>query len=352
MDPENPFVAQYAVKQFAVEDRTPSALILPTSVSAIRDVAVVYDDTSWMRFEKGGNSGSGSWEKVTEGDHPLGEVPFVPFDNKPDGDGIPVSAIAPLMPQQDALNTIRFNTLLAMQFSAYRQRVFTGYDPVMRDKDGQVIWKQNPDGSFLLDGQGQRQPSLSSPGRIGVDRALVFPGKDTKVFDLPESNLDNYIKVFDSFLTTLFATGQIPPQYLLNRMANLSGDALAAAESTLASLVSDLKRSCGEALEQVMRLANKARGEEYPDLASEVIWADAEARSFAQIVDAITKLVTQGFPREGAFEMLPGATPQKVTRWMEMAAEEAKDPYLDRLDSKDPADPVVIDVVPEPAQIG
>ncbi|WP_372672984.1 phage portal protein [Amycolatopsis kentuckyensis] len=335
MDPEDPFTPLYAVKTFTVQDVTTNALILPGGYSGTREVAVVYDSSTWVRFEKGGRTGWGVWTIVDSGTHPLGAVPFVPFDNKPDGDGVPFPAIVPLMPQQDALNTIRFNTLLAMQFSAYRQRVFTGYDPVLRDNAGNVIYQKNTDGSFVLDTNGQKKPALSSPGRVGVDRALVFPGKDTKVFDLPESNLQNYITVLGDFMTTLFATGQIPPQYLLNRLANLSGDALAAAESTLASLVDDLKRSCGESLEQVMRLANRARGENEPDLSSEVIWADAEARSFAQIVDAITKLIGQGFPREGAFEMLPGATPQKVSRWMDMVRAEEQDPYLQSLDAKD-----------------
>ena len=68
-----------------------------------------------------------------------------------------------------------------------------------------------------------------------------------------------------------------------------------------------------------MRMANRARGEsEDTDIASEVIWGDAEARSFAQIVDAITKLVSVEFPHEAAFELIPGATQQKVKRWMEM----------------------------------
>lgn len=338
MDPENPFEPLFAVKTFQVRDLPDSGLILPMGISAMRDVAVVYDRTEWVRFEKGGLL-AGSWGVKAAGIHGLG-VPFVPFDNKPDGNGTPFPSIEPLMPQQDALNTIRFNTLLAMQFSAFRQRIFTGYDPVMRDKDGQPIWRKNSDGTLMLDAQGQPQPAVSSPGRIGVDRALVFPGKDTKVFDLPESNLDNYISVLDDFMTLLFAVGQIPPQYLLSRMANLSGDALAGAESTLASLVDDMQRSAGESLEQVMRLANIARGEGAPDLASEVIWADAQARSFAQVVDAIGKLVASGFPREGAYEMLPGATPQKVQRWAEMARSEQVDPYLARLNAKDVTDAV------------
>ncbi len=338
MDPEDPFTAKWAVKTFVVDAAPASALILPSSLqSRATDVAFVYDDESWARFEKprsGDLSATftpGVWEFKDGGPHGLGEVPFVVFDNRQDADGKPQSGIAPLMPAQDAINTIRFLTLLAMQFSGYRQRVFTGYDPVVRDAQGQPIFKLDGDGNPELDHNGLPIPVVNAPGRVGVDRALVFPGDATKVFDMPESNLQNYITVLSEFLTQLFAVGQVPPQYLLSRMANLSGDALAGAESTLASLVSDLQQWVGESLEQVMRLASRARGDSDEDVASEVIWADAEARSFSQTIDAITKLVSTGFPTEAAFEMIPGATPQKVKRWLDLRESEALDPVTQAL---------------------
>lgn len=342
MDPEDPFTVKWTVKTFTIAAPPSSVLWVPPANDqrVPTEVAYVYDDESWARFEKPGLSGveggaaliAGNWELKDAGANPLGEAPFVPFDNRVDADGVPQSGIEPLMPAQDAINTIRFNTLLAMQFSAFRQRVFVGYDPVQRDGQNNIMHRMQADGTTpVLDGNGQKVPIINSPGRIGVDRALVFPGGDTKVFDLAESNLSNYSEVLGEFLTQLFAVGQIPPQYLLSRMANLSGDALAGAESTLASLVSDLQRWMGESLEQVMRLANRARGEQEADLASEVIWADAEARSFAQIIDAITKLISVNFPREAAFELIPGATPQKVKRWMDMSASEAMDPLMQQI---------------------
>jgi hypothetical protein len=45
-------------------------------------------------------------------------------------------------------------------------------------------------------------------------------------------------------------------------------------------------------------------------------------KSFAAIVDGISKLITSGFPREAAWEMLPGANQPKVQRWLEMADDE------------------------------
>lgn len=332
-DPEDPFTTLWAVKTFTIDDRAAAGLVLPSTVVSTRErhVAVVYDAATWARFEKGGRTYTGDWQLVDGGEHPLGEPPFVAFDYNQGAGGQPRPAIDALIPAQDAINTIRFQTLLAMQFSAYRQRVFTGYDPVLRDETGKIVYRTDGNGDPVLDANGQKIPVVASPGRVGVDRALVFPGESTKVFDMPESNLSNYVTVLGEFLSDLFARAQVPPQYLLNRMANLSGDALAGAESTLQSLVSDLQRWCGEALEHVMRLANRARGDTAPDLASEVLWSVAEARSFAQTVDGITKLVTIGFPREAAFEMVPGATPQKVRRWLsqvsaQQAAAAAADP--------------------------
>ena len=331
-DPEDPSRIEWSVKTFTLRKRPQSALWTPTPVMDSVEVGIVYDDGEFYRFTRA--NGSGRWEFERKGVNPLGESPFVPYSLNADEDGDLHPSIDPLMPQQDAINTIRFNTLLAMQFSAFRQRVFTGYDPVVKDAQGKPVWRKNADGSVMTDAQGQPIPVLASPGRIGVDRALVFPGKDTKVFDLPESNLSNYISVLGEFLSQFFATGQVPPQYLLTRMANLSGDALAGAESTLQALVKDLQTAAGESHEHVMRLANKARGETAQDLASEVIWGDAEARSFAQTVDAIVKLISTGFPRRSAFEMIPGATLTKVDDWMQQIAVEQTDPTLELLAQK------------------
>jgi hypothetical protein len=300
-NPDDPFEGLFAVKQIAQTDGVINAY--------------VYTDTEWVQFTQA--KGDKDWGLTLGGRHNLGGLPFVTFDFNVDADGVPHAPIDKLMQQQDAINTIRFNTLLAMQFSAFRQRVFTGFDPVARDAKGNVIVRKDANGAPVLDLNGQPMPILNTPGRIGVDRALVFPGELTKVFDLPESNLDNYIKVYDTFLNTFFATGQIPPQYALTKMANTSGDAMAGAESTFQSLIQDLQMAAGESIESVMRLANRARGDANADVASEVIWADPEIRSFAQIVDAAQKLIASGMAREDAWSMLPGATPPKVKAWVE-----------------------------------
>ena len=344
-DPENPFENMFAVKTVEMDDpdsAAGSSLWLPDSVSRGKiQLAYVYDHEEWVRFRKRGNGFTGGkWELVDQGKHGLGELPFVASDINVDADGVPHSALEPLMPQQDALNTIRFNTLLAMQFSAYRQRVFTGYDPVAKDSQGNVLFEKQPDGKLVIDNSGRPIPILNSPGRIGVDRALVFPGKDTEVFDMPESSLDNYVKVYQDFMTTFFAIAQTPPQYSLNRMANLSGDALEGADTTTKYLVKDLQSSAGEALETVCRLGNRARGAAGgDDYSSVIMWGDDAVRPFSQTIDAIVKLISTGFPRRAAFEMIPGATPPKVEGWMTQIK-------IERADENDVIDRAMRTLVP------
>ena len=329
--PEDPFTPAFAVKMWTETARPASALWVPSAVdvTGAKTIAVLYTDTTCHRFERSGHAGPGAWELVRETDHGLGDIPFVQFGHQVDADNVPRSPVDDLEALQDAINTIRFNTLLAMQFSAYRQRVVVGYDPVMRDAAGEVVYVRDEGGEVVIGPDGQPVPQLRQAGRASVDRMLVFPGADTKVFDLAESNLDRYISVYKAFLTDLFSKAQVPPQYALDRMANLSGDALSGAESTLTSLVAELKREVVSGMRKVLRLTDVARGQEPRNRT--IDWADTEPRSFAQTVDGVVKLVSAGFPRKAAFDMLPGATPAKLENWMQMQQDEAADAFGARM---------------------
>ncbi|WP_417556154.1 phage portal protein [Microbacterium sp.] len=314
---DDPFTADYAVK-IVERQKAPNALIVPNGSRDADYVAFVYDDTSFFRLTR---EGAGWVDGGKTGGHPMRAVPFVTFDYRSNANGEVFSPVDPLIPQQNAINTIRFNMLLAMQFSAYRQRVVTGFDPVLRDNTGQIVYQKDDKGAYILR-NGQKVPMLADFGRAAVDRMLVFNGDQTKVFDMPESNLSNYVEMLTEFLTQFFATSQVPPQYLLSRMANLSGDAISGAESTLTSLQGELKRYSNEGMVELFTLSARAAGMDEPHPDMEMLYADTEVKSFAAIVDGISKLITSGFPREAAWEMLPGANQPKVQRWLEMADDE------------------------------
>lgn len=337
---DDPFESEWAIKAFG-------ATGAKWNESNPVNTAIIYDEASFVRFERDGDE----WRIRNSGSNPLGRIPFVEFSPSVDAEGRHESMIKPLIPMQKSIDVVRFDLLLAAQFAAYRQRIVTGYDPVLRDPETQEpLWKKDAQGNILLDPNGNPMPQVGSPGRPGVDRMMVFPGADTKVFDLPESNLSNYVTVINNLVQHLAAVSQVPPQYLLGGLANLSGEALAAAESTLAALVADMQLSFGASFEQVMRLAGIAAGDE--DMPSEVIWGDGQARSFSQTVDGIQKLVSIGFPREAGLEMLPGATLEKVRRWMQMIEQEAENPYLDYLNVKESNAPGSGGDVPEESDEG
>jgi hypothetical protein len=79
----------------------------------------------------------------------------------------------------------------------------------------------------------------------------------------------------------------------------------------------------GEGWEDVMRLAFTAIGNPRAvDVGAEVIWRDFETRSEGERVDALTKMASLGVPRPVLWQRW-GASPQEITRWQAMAADEA-----------------------------
>lgn len=311
-DPADPFSSLWALKTWAEGQTT---------------VAVVWTDDEVARFETDRSSlvATTDWRRIGTQPNPLRAVPFITFVPEIDALGEGVSLVDALLPMQKAVDTMRFNLLLAAQFAAFRQRVVTGYDPVVRDNDGHPVVKRDADGEPILDADGLEQPIVRSPGKVGVDRALVFPGADTKIFDLQESNLSNYRVVLDHLVATFASVAQVPPQYLVGDFKNVSGDLMVATEATLRSLVMDLQTAFGESIKEVIRLAHRAAGGDESLLEDiEVDWADADPKSMAQIASAASQMIPSGAPLQMFLEQWPGATPQTVARWMELARQEAE----------------------------
>lgn len=317
-DPQDQYAAAWAIKRWQEDARSPLGTVYTVNV------ALVYTDHEVRRYEAHTardnytpeSTALNGYEQVDAFPNPLGRVPFVIFE--PDEGQ---SIVDPLRPMQHAIDTMRFNLLLAAQFAAYRQRVVVGYDPVLRDDEGNPIVKKDAEGNPILDEYGMGTPVTASPGQVGVDRLLVFPGADTKVFDVEESNLGNYVTALDMLLATFASTAQVPPQYLAGDFKNVNGDLMAATEATLLSYVADLQTEYGEAWEQVFQLATVARGAEALPLATEVVWSDASPKSLSIVASAMSQMVPNGAPPRMFLEMLPGATQQKVDRWMGLASD-------------------------------
>jgi hypothetical protein len=96
-------------------------------------------------------------------------------------------------------------------------------------------------------------------------------------------------------------------------MANLSGDALIAAETGLVKRCQEKQLWFGQACARVFQLIALAQdntGKARAIRSGEVLWADTESRNRAQLADSLVKLKSIGFP----FEFLAvqyGLTPRR-----------------------------------------
>lgn len=282
---------------FGVEDR------LENTKDGKRRVVRIYDDQA--RYTLVGKV-DGSGLKPDEGDwamnHGLGVCPIVRYVNTQDldGDGV-IGEVEPLFDVQDQLNMTTFNLLMAQQYAAFRQRWVTGMAPPVDDNG-------NP----------------MEPFRARVDGLFVAEDTDTKFGEFDATDLGGYLKSREASIRHAATISQVPPYHLLGEMVNLSAEALAAARDGLDRKTDERESLCGESHEQLLRLVGLASGDtvSWEDTAAQVVWRDTSARSLAQTVDALGKLVTMlGVPPQELWERVPGVTQTDVERWKKAASE-------------------------------
>lgn len=202
--------------------------------------------------------------------NPLGVVPVFELRNRPGLDGSVMAEHADVIAAQDRANHIALNTLIALEFGAFRQKWVSGIEIPRDPTTGQPI----------------------EPFDVAVNRILVASDPDTKFGDFNPTDVRPYIDLYESTVKYMAAVTRTPPQFLLGAMANLSAEALAAAEAGLVRKVQRRQRHYEQAFESAMRLAFAAAGDPRADATNaETVWASAEIKSDAQVADAAVKLV-------------------------------------------------------------
>jgi len=244
--------------------------------------------------------------------NPMHIVPMVELPNKPTLADEPISDVTGVIAMQDAVNLLWAQLFTASDYASFPQRIVLGAErpttPILNDK-GEVI--------------GQRPVDLA---KFAVDRVLWITGENSKIAEWQAANLKAYTDVIEIAVGHIAAQTRTPQHYLIGKMANLSGDALIAAETGLVKRVQEKELWFGQAIRQMFGLIALAQGNAAKAkaiTAGTVLWADAQSRSQAQLADALLKLRQVGFP----FEYLAakwGLTPSEIVDLIEMKKRETE----------------------------
>lgn len=241
--------------------------------------------------------------------HGASECPVTRFAASVDLEGRTVGVVEPMIVLQNRINQTMFDLLVAQTYASFTVRTATGMAPPMKMQPA-----TNEDGTII---PGEWEPVLGEDGRpqledvrISAKRLLIAEDPEARFGNLDGTPLSGLIESIDMSIKHLSAVSQTPPHHLLGQIANLSAEALQAAETSLARKVESFRKAFGESWERVLRLA--AELDENPtaaeDFHGEVLWRDMEARSLAATADALGKLHDMGLPIKALINRIPGIT--------------------------------------------
>lgn len=292
----------------------------------------------WPGKTNGGTGLARMWDSTTEyevlfqhlgdterlvveevGPHGATSCPVTRFAAKVDLDGRTLGVVEPLITLQDRINQTVFDTLVLQTGGAFKVKVASNMAPPYK-----MRYEIDQDGSKRL------VPVLDEDGAPVLDKIRISPAMflwaegDAKFDTLDETPLDGYLKAVGEAIRQFSAKSRTPPHYMLGEIANLSAEALQAAETALERRAGGFRQVFGESWERVFRLAAELGGiaGAADDHKTEVIWRDMEARAMSKTADGLLKLRQLGAPKRGLFQLIPGMTKTMLDEWEDFLEEE------------------------------
>lgn len=182
--------------------------------------------------------------------NPYGIVPVFHFANNADIGAFGRSELESAIPVQDGLNKSVLDMLVAMEYSAFRQRWVAGLE-VQTDADGNAI----------------------PPFKAGVNNLWTTPNEKAHFGDFGTSDLDQFLKVKDSFRIDMASVTGTPMYYLLPHTRGFpSGEAMQRAESRFIAKVRDRQSAFGQTWADIMQFAARIDG--LGEIQIETRWED------------------------------------------------------------------------------
>ncbi len=196
--------------------------------------------------------------------NPYGIVPVFHFANNADI-GMPgQSELEAAIPVQDGLNKSVLDMLVAMEFSAYRQRWAAGIE-IALDKEGKTI----------------------PPFKAGIDQIWISENPNARFGDFDAANLEQFLKVKDSFRIDIASVTGTPLHYLMPHMKGQpSGESLKKAETRFLAKVRDRQQSFGQTWADIMAFALMIEGRG-KDIRLHTNWEDPSPMSDREVLENI-----------------------------------------------------------------
>ncbi len=196
-----------------------------------------------------------TFEPLAEGGvvaNPYGVVPVFHFANNSDLGAFGQSEMASAIPIQDALNKSVLDMMVAMEFSAYRQRWAAGIEIEYDDATGQPI----------------------PPFKAGIERLWITENGEAKFGDFEATDLEQFLKVKDGFRTDIATVSGTPLHYFMLTGAAFpqSGVSIEKLESRFLNKVRDRQQTFGQVWEDLMTFALMIEGKREIQLFAN--WAD------------------------------------------------------------------------------
>jgi hypothetical protein len=264
-----------------ISDIEPRPYDMPSGVKTV-ERAVLYLPQVIVPFVRA-SAGTGSWASTPWVElpaipNPLGEVPVVPFVNRPRLTNLlGESELSDILPLADAVNKLATDMMVSSEYHAVGRRWATGIEVPRRDADKQKLQEEV-----------RRYWDEATKGKTWLAGTGVNFGQ------FPEASLDNFVGAIRLFTGQIAAIAGLPPHYLGQSSDNpASADAIRSAESSLVMKAKRKQRGFGGSWERVMRLALKVTCAETDASAMETIWRNPSTPTPAQLADAAVKL-TQG----------------------------------------------------------
>lgn len=237
------------------------------------------------------------WHLIDAQEHGADFTPVARFRDRMLLDGEEMFGIVePLIDIQKRIDETTFGMLVAQYYAAFKQRYVIGWIP----------------------------QSESEQLKASVSDFWAFKDDTVKVGEFTETDLQRYIASKQSALSDMAAIGQVPASALGNSsagMRNVSPEAVASNDAGEDRKGGEIRTSCGETWELVLRTAAMFDGDTAAaeDTSSQLRWKDMTTTSPGAIVDALGKMQQMlGVPAEMLWQRIPGWTDQDQARAIEI----------------------------------